>query len=281
MLGKDIYSIPDLLAYTPPKQTEIISNGILPIHSNLFIFGSAKAWKSMLAQELAFIISRGGKWLDFRTTKSFVFLYQAELPLIPYWKRTVKYVRNLNGQTPDYPILVKIADRVKIDTAFGAAQYEKDVRAVKAIAGDLPLVVILDPMYKLMMGHLNEDYEVRKFQDNLEDVGRKFGLTTIIIHHSHKARFDNTGSPIDTGAEEMDGSFVSPAWCDGAIRLRLLNPNKGDDEVELSFNIMRHAETSLPRYKLKWNRSNLRSEIIKREEVEKEDISIRTVDSEE
>lgn len=232
----------------------IIDNGILLPETRLMIFGQAKAWKSMLALHTAFALANGSSWFGFRTAKAATFKYQVELPKSIDLDRVTKYTKGSDSYPPN--VFFKTPqDRVNLDTSWGISNFNKDIEEVKSRCPDQHIVVILDPLSKLIAGHISDEYDVKKFQDNLDESKSKYGYSIIIIHD---------------GDEEVMGSSYWNNWCDTMLRVNLLNPHTGANLVEVSFELVRNAQTMLPNFEIQWDRSNLQPHVTKRGVVDTE-----------
>lgn len=271
-----IENIHELISWQPPVQQSIIEEGILLPETRLMIFGAAKAWKSMLSIHTAFALANGTDWFGYKTTKCLPLKYQVELPKAIDRKRIIKYAKGANS----YPsnLFFKTAVYSKLDTGYGIGSIERDIQTAKQRIPDQHIVLILDPLYLLMSGHITDEYDVRKLLDNLDSLRDKHHLTIIIIHHSRLARTDASGSIIDLGPEEAMGSSYLNNWVDTMIKVVLLNPYTGGNRVGMSFELTRHAETMLPSFQVEWSRSNLQPRVIKRATVELDEPSIRVID---
>lgn len=268
-----IENIEELIAWQPPLQREIISGGILLPETCMIIFGPAKSWKSILALHTANCIATGKDWFGFTTAKSAVFKYQVEIPKALERKRIVKY---MNGDRPK-GMLFKTAPYAKIDTGFGKGNLEKDIMIAKERCPSPHLVLILDPVYLLISGHISDDYDIKRLLDNLNEVKAKHSLSLILIHHSHKTRVDSSGQIIDLGSEEIMGSSYFNNWADTMVKLKLLNPYTGANKVELTFGLVRHAETMLPTLEIDWSRRSLHPTVTKRSDTAPEEVSTRNL----
>lgn len=269
-----IENIHQLIAWRPPRQDPIIEAGILLPETRCFIFGAAKTWKSMLSQYTAFAIASGNDWFGYSTQTTTVLKYQAELPKAIDRDRVIKFARaadlypdNLFFNTPE--------DRVKLDTSWGIQGLQRDIEAVMNRCPDTRLVVILDPLYRLVAGHISDEYDVKKFQDNLDDLKNKLKFSIILIHHSRLTKTDSAGEVVDLGAEETMGSSYWNNWCDTMLRTKLLNPFTTKDKVEINFFLTRNSQHIVPDIEVQWNRLNLQPNIVKTHKMETEDITVQ------
>jgi len=246
-----IENIYDLINWKPPDIKSIISEGVLLPENRMIIFGPAKSWKSMLSIHTAFTLATGEPWFNYKTSKSVVFIFQVELPKNVFRDRVIKYAKGRFGSYPNNlppNILFESEHYTKLDTSFGMAMLDKELEEVRRRFPDLPLVLILDPLYKLMSGHITDEYDVRRILDNLDELRKKHSMSIIIIHHSRLTRLDASGNIIDLGPEEAMGSSYLNNWTDTMIQVKLLNPHTGADKTEMSFVLVRHGESVLPSF---------------------------------
>lgn len=275
-LKPPIRSLQELLDWQPQQEEELVSSGILLPETGITIFGGAKSWKSMLAMHTAYCLATGTDWFGFKTHKCAVLKYQVELPEAIDRRRVVKY---MNGRRPG-GMYFKTSPHCKLDTGYGKQQLEKDIITVQSRCADRPLVLILDPVYLLITGHISDDYDIMKLFDNLKELRSKLHITIIIIHHSHKTRVDSSGSIIDLGSEEIMGSSYFNNWSDTMIRLRLLDPYGAKRNVEMSFGLTRHAQEVLPTISMSWDRATLQPTVTDRvfpEMDEESEVSTRNL----
>lgn len=265
-------SLKDLMAWQPPLQDYVVDSGVLPSLTSMIIFGPPKSWKTMLSRHLAFCVAEGRDWFGFKTKPSIVYLNQVELSRSVNRKGMVKYA---NG-AESYPsnLFISKDNYLKLDTSFGKALLDKDMKELRAKFPEHEIVLILDPLYKLMVGKLSDDTDIRRFLDAVDEVKWKHKLTIVIVHHSHKMRYDDKGIMIEGGAEEAFGSNMLQAWADTMIRLRVNNKLEGGNGVDVSFELTRHAEDELQPFSILWDRSNLQPTLSPR--ISAASISIRS-----
>ncbi len=271
-----IDNLTQLRQWQPPYRPDaIIEEGILLPGTVLMMFGAAGTWKTMNSMHLAFCIARGDSWFGYQTTPATVYVHQVELPKLLFKERVEKYSSGVNGL---YNIFFKTPqDDVLLDTTFGVGQLQKDIDEVMRRAPDssLPLVIILDPLYLHMQGHISDEYEVKKFQSNINAIRKKYNATFVVVHHSRLTRVDNEGKVVDLGAEEIMGSSYWNNWLDTIVRIKVTNPFSGADTVQFDFGKTRNSQHFLPGFKVKWHRDTLSPEVVARDIVEEEDLSVR------
>lgn len=272
-----IDNLHQLRQWTPPYRPDaIIEEGILFPGTVMMTFGAAGTWKTISSTHLAFCIAKGEPWFGFSTSQATVLCHQVELPKLLAKDRVIKYADGM--RTTSYNLFFKTPeDEVLIDTTWGLSTLTKDIEEVKRRAADpaLPIVVILDPLYLYMAGHISDEYEVKKFQRNVNSLRKRYNLTFIIVAHSRLKRVDSAGQVVDLGAEEIMGSSYWNNWLDTIVTMKLTNPYSGSNTIHMAFDKTRNAQNFLPGFTVRWNRADLVPEIIDRDIIEELDPTIK------
>lgn len=229
----------------------------------------------MLALHTAFTLAEGKPWFGFNTSRCVTAILQLEIPKAAYKIRVMKYAKGAGITNAN--IYFKTEYYLKLDSGYGINLMNKELSAIKDRHPDLHLVVVFDPLYKIISGHINDPSDMGRLCDSLDNLRDKLKCSIIIIHHEGKAIITSEGK-YDRGSEAMLGSSILNNWCDTAISLQLLNPHTGGDRVQVSFELVRLAETLLPKLEIHWHRSSLWPELVKKhydEEITEDDITIR------
>jgi len=290
---KQLYTIQDLLSWTPPSNYRIISGGVLNVKNRMLIFGDEGSWKSMLALHTAHCISRGSRWLGFLTNPSNVLRLQVELPMYTDRDRVDKYclgskqiylakdghkevtsaeLDRLDARATDYayPLVVNRTEQfMHIDESSGWESLRKNIQLCISELPLLPLVVILDPLYKMFNRDLSQEIDVKPMLDKIDlemEYASQFipGLSFIIIHHTRKSKTDESGRPISMGSQDATGSRALLRWADTILRV---DPDPSDatlTKVKVTFTKHRNAEDVLPALIVRWNRDTLHPQILSR-----------------
>jgi len=242
----------------------------------MMMFGAAGTWKTMNALHLAYCIAQGIPWFGFQTAPATVLSHQLELPKLLFQTRFLKYKKG-NRVTSSNIFFLTPDDDVLLDTTFGLGELARNIEEIQRRAADpkFPVVLILDPLMLYLAGHISDEYDVKKFQHNVNSLRRKYNATFIIIHHARLTRVDAGGQVVDLGAEEIMGSSYWNNWLDTIIRIKLTNPFSGSDTIHVSFGKTRNAQNFLSGFTVKWHRENLIPEVIDRDVVEEDEPSIR------
>lgn len=290
---RQLFTIQDLLAWTPPSNYRIISGGILNVKNRMFIFGDEGSWKSILALHTAHCIARGSSWLGFRTNMSNVLRLQVELPMYTDRERTDKYcigskniylaknkdrtltptqLEGIDDRATAYaypPVINRTEQYIHIDESSGWESLRRNIYTCISELPQLPLVVILDPLYKMFNRSLSEATDVKPMLDKIdlimEDASQSIpGVSFIIVHHTRKTKVDESGRPISQGSQDATGWRGLVQWADTVLRIDL---NPGDStmtRVTATFTKHRNAEDVLPTSVLRWNRDTLHPQILSR-----------------
>ena len=289
---RQLYTTQDILAWTPPKNYRIISGGVLNVKNRMLIFGDEGSWKSILALHTSHCIARGSRWLGFRTNPSNVLRLQVELPMYTDRERIDKYCsaskriyiarddhQNVTSEELDrldnratdyaYPLVINRTEQfIHIDESSGWESLRRNIQLCISELPQLPLVVILDPLYKMFNRNLSEETDVKPMLDKIdlvmEDASKSIpGVSFIIVHHTRKAITDS-GKPISMGSQDATGSRALVRWADTVLRI---DPDPSDPtltKVRATFTKHRNAEDILPVLILRWNRDTLHPQILSR-----------------
>lgn len=232
------YTYKQLIEWVPSVPPCIVDK-VLVTGGRLIMFGKYKSWKSILAMHMGMCISTGTPWFGYKTEKTKVHVIQSEISMADYRTRVWKYAIG-NGLHDavfkEKNILFKHEPYLKIDTGYGINSLEKDLLASGS------RVLILDPLYKAVSGHITDTFDVSKLTDNLDLLrDRVPNLTVIVVHHTRKTVNVN-GEPQDMGSEEMIGSSYLANWCDSAVSIKI--ESEMSENFRLNFTCMRHLDVA-------------------------------------
>lgn len=300
-----LFTIQDLLDWTPPAYTRIIHDGVLNTQNRMLIFGDEGTWKSILALHMQHCVARGSQWIQFNTTPSNVLRLQVELPQYTDRERVQKYClhsksiyqaryRHAVSDTSRldqlatayaYPstAINRTEQFIHIDESSGWEQLKQDIENCIIYLPSAPLVVILDPLFKMFNRDLNNETDMKPLLDKIDiimaDTKHIPGISFVIVHHTRKSITDTRGAPIQLGSQDATGSRALVRWCDTVLRIDPDFKDRTQSRVRLTFTKHRNAEEVLPIITAKWNRSTLHPRIIYREipvdENEEEEAEVR------
>lgn len=298
---KQLFTTSDILSWTPPPHYRIISGGVLNVKNRMLIFGDEGSWKSILALHTAHCLSRGSRWLGFYTYPANVLRLQVELPMYTDRERIEKYcvaskhiylardnhtsvtadeLDNLDAKATAYAYPEFAINRteqfIHIDESSGWESLRRNIYTCIAELPNLPLVVILDPLYKMFNRNLSDEADLKPLLDKIdlimEDASKSIpGVSFIIVHHTRKAKTDDQGKPINMESQDATGSRALLRWVDTILRI---DPHPSDStltRVTAKFTKHRNAEDVLPVLTIRWNRSTLHPQILSRSMPKYED----------
>jgi len=168
-----------------------------------------------------------------------------------------------------YPLVINRTEQfIHIDESSGWESLRNNIQACISELPPLPLVVILDPLYKMFNRNLSEETDVKPMLDKIdlemEDASKSIpGLSFIIIHHTRKT-ITESGKPVSMGSQDATGSRALVRWADTVVRI---DPDPNDDtltKVRVTFTKHRNAEDVLPILIIRWNRDTLHPQILSR-----------------
>lgn len=82
-----------------------------------------------------------------------------------------------------------------------------------------PDIIIFDPLYNSFEGSMSDDAVVRKVLSHLRMLKEHFNCAIILVHHTHKTRFNIKGEVMLEGDEAAFGSKFFKAWVDHVLFL--------------------------------------------------------------
>lgn len=165
----------------PPKLPEELIKGIVRCGHKMLISGSSKAGKSFLLMQLCIALSEGLKWLGFECKKSKVLYVNLEIDGASCINRFAKIYEALK-------IKPKHADNIVIWNLRGhAVSLDKLVpKLIRRIKGQGYDAVIIDPIYKVIMGDENNASEMGAFCNQFDKICNETGCAAIYCHHHSK-----------------------------------------------------------------------------------------------
>ena len=284
----NLYTVQDLSEYHPPAKHSLIHEGVLDLGTRLMLFGEAGAWKSNLAIHAAYCISVGCRWLGFSTSPAVIFYVQGEMTLAHTKERIEKYcasTKRIFLANPDsvparaddvsYPshVVTEAIEFLHLDESAGYESVKQDLTALINCFPNLPIVLIVDPFYKVFRHDLIKEDEVKYFLDNMDLLRTDKqvlsicpGVSIILVHHAKKPTLDREGNPISAGTSDMFGSAGLDWWADTIMRTELEEHDESKSTIKITFT--KHSRVSagyLPKEILaRWNKDLLHPRILSR-----------------
>uniref|UniRef100_A0A6M3L7J2 Putative ATPase domain containing protein n=1 Tax=viral metagenome TaxID=1070528 RepID=A0A6M3L7J2_9ZZZZ len=218
-IGGFCYAAEDFLHLPLTSAPFYVANGWLPRQGKSIIFAPDKTGKSFLALQLARCIAQGEPFIGMETTQGRVLYVQFELGM-----ETLQSRMRSTGQ--DYEeVFVGTSFSMNLDETGGQKQLWLALEAIK------PRVLILDPLYKAIVGDENLGQDIKKVIDFLDDVIEAFECSVVVIDH--------TGKDIGRGARGWSGKA---GWVDSLISMKRVSKKGERLRVQIMPVSMRHAE---------------------------------------
>lgn len=221
-VGGFIFSAADFLAMDLPQVPFYIKEW-LPKMGKMIIFAPAKSGKSYLCYQIARAIGSGLDVLGLPTMKGKVLYVQFELG------EEVLRERLLETRKSYENVWIGTSFALKLDTPEGQEQLR---RAVEAVSPD---VLILDPLYKAMVGDENESHDVMDALNYLDFLIQTYQCSIILIHHSGKEL-----------SKRGRGSSVLEDWVDSYIQMTKVSKDEEVLKIRLKSIFLRHAAPGEP-----------------------------------
>lgn len=221
-----------------PKRQFLVDK-ILRERDAMLIVGGEKAGKSILTQQIVFSLTSGSQpFLD-----EYEVLKQCKVVLVMG-----------EGDKTDAQIRYKsMREHLEFDEKNFLLIYAKNnlnlqlKENMQIIIGQItnkwgdeyPDVVIFDPLYFCFSGSISKDDIVRDFLGNVREMKEMFGCAVIIVHHTHKLKFDQKGHVVEEGDEAVFGSGTLKWWPDHLV---LFSYNKNTGIRTFSCNTQRSGD---------------------------------------
>lgn len=221
-VGGFIYSAENFKALQLTKAPFYIKD-YLPQMGKMLLYAPAKSGKSYLCIQMGRCIASGVEWLGLPTVQGRVLYVQFELGEAVLRDRLLQTGKDYEN------MFVGTSFNLKLDTEGGQKQLLTALDAIR------PCVLILDPLYKAIVGDENESLDMRKVLDFLDSVIEAYSCSVVIIHHTGKDE-----------SRRGRGSSVLEGWVDSYIRMRKISKVEEDLTIEITPILMRHAAPGEP-----------------------------------
>lgn len=168
---------------------------------------------------------------------------------------------------------------INIDESFGFQSLKEDIETCITELSDRPLVVILDPLYKMFNRDLSSESDVKPLLDKLDVLMSQHDFSVIIVHHSRKSITDESGASVGKGSQDSFGARAWSWWADTVLRIDLAEGDYTDTRVNLTFTKHRNADRLLPSLSVRWDKDTLHPRILNRhiptDPAQEEEIEVR------
>lgn len=200
----------------PIKSREWAVQDLVPSGTVTLLGGDGGTGKSLLAQQLAFAIATGGRWLGHQTVSGAAMFISAEDDQDELHRRTADIVRAAGVQFLDLERLTlrslagEDALLAVLDRSSGVLTPTPLYAEIEArIAADKPALIVLDTLADLFPGNENDRAQARQFIGLLRGWAIRHSCAVILLAH-----------PSLSGLSSGSGTSGSTGW-NNSVRSRL------------------------------------------------------------
>lgn len=167
----------------PPELAPELIEGVLRQGHKMLLVGPSKAGKSFALIELAIAIAEGGRWFDFKCRQGKVLYINLEIDSASCIHRFIDVYNALDVPPANL-------QNIEIWNLRGAAipmdrLAPKIIRRAKKYGFK---AIIIDPIYKVIMGDENAAGDMAKFCNQFDLLCRDLGVSCIYCHHHSKGQ---------------------------------------------------------------------------------------------
>jgi len=175
-----IISVAELLG-NPSKLPEEVIESVVRQGHKMMISGASKSGKSFLLIELAIALAEGTKWLGFQCRKSKVMYINLEIDRNSLIHRFIDIYEALG-------IKPKNAHSISIWNLRGSSKPLDELipELIQKATLQGAEVIILDPIYKVMMGDENNATDMANLTNLFDKICYETGCTFVYSHHHSK-----------------------------------------------------------------------------------------------
>ena len=207
----------------------------------MIIYGKGGLYKSLLCLHTMITLSEGRDWLGYPTHKCKAAFMTAEGCLEDLQDRAIDYCK---GMGIDYASLedqcrLTVERDVKLDRGYGI-----ELLRAELLSKFVPDVLIIDPIYAVTSGRMTDEYDVRKFIDEMNKLITEYKFALILVHHSRKDVIQE-GEVVDCDEDDLMGSVVWRNWCDTIIKIGRTAKTDTDGEIRVSFSKCRNTRKKI------------------------------------
>ncbi len=196
------------------KPREFLIESLAREKDSIIFVGNEKSGKSLFVLQLIASATSQHPFLDKFEVKNpcRVTYVQLEGEIEDTQDRLKRLLKTLECDSDLFQVLY--SPPLELQNKEGINKLYEDITAFHK-----PDIIIIDPLYFAFSGSLSQDDIVRQFIGNLRILKEKLGCAIILVHHTHKKKWDNTGNKIDEGDEAIFGSVFFKAWADHILFL--------------------------------------------------------------
>lgn len=201
-------SMKELLENMPELAPSCI-DGVLRMGHKMIVTGPSKAGKSFLLIQLAIAIASGRTWLKWHCRQGRVLYINLEIDHASLVHRFDDIYKNIDPQ-----IRQEAVDNIVVWNLRGKITPMEKISPVlnRRISEQKYTAVIIDPIYKVLLGDENKAEDISKFGGWLDYIAQNTGAAVIYCHHHSKGsqgmkKAEDRGSGSGVFARDADAIF--------------------------------------------------------------------------
>lgn len=184
-------------------QPEFYIQDILPKLGIMLLFGSPKAGKSWLVEDMGYCIATGNDWLGFRTEQARTLIVQFEIsPLAYYWR-----LRSMSRH-------FELQESMLYEASPGLMYIDEEEnfnRLAAAVREIQPKVIILDCLAACFGGDENDSRDMATLIRNISQLRTENEASIVLVHHTRKT------PSLSSFAEMARGQSRLAGWVDTLV----------------------------------------------------------------
>jgi RecA-family ATPase len=237
----EFYTPKQLRDWKAPERKMLIANNILCPQYKMIMYGKGGLYKSLLCLHTAIALARGENWLGYKTCKCKAVFMTAEGCLEDLQDRELDYFNGMqvDWEAVDPSIRLTVERDTKLDRGYGIDMLES-----KLFSKFVPDVMIIDPIYAVTSGRMTDEYDVRKFIDEMNKLITKYKFALILVHHTRKDQMVD-GEVVECDEDDLMGSVVWRNWCDTIIKVSKTDRTDRDGVIRVSFSKCRNTKKKI------------------------------------
>lgn len=191
---------------------QFLVNNVLREHDSVILVGNEKSGKSLFIFQLMCSLTTQHPFLDrFDVNKECKVTYiQLEGELSDSQDRMKRMVKTLDFNPKLFQIM--FLPSLNLEEKGSMHSVVNEIKKYHK-----PDIVIIDPLYFAFDGDLNDNRVIRKVTGHVRIMKDLLGCAVILVHHTHKMRWNMFGGKLEEGDEAIFGSKFLKAWPDHII----------------------------------------------------------------
>jgi RecA-family ATPase len=181
---------------------------------------------------------------------------QAEIADALMWKRASSMFQPLvdtkaaNGNRQPMYIWNTMRHNLKLDTDIGLKTLDQTIERL------MPLdVIAIDPLYKFLSFDITSPVAVGNFQDYLDKLIAKYGVSLWIVAHPRKPPRD--GIDAEGSVDDLLGASTWANWADTVLKVVRPKDQPQDTFIIKNEGVSRHSEEGIPDIVYRFDRAQL------------------------